>query len=147
MRPPSPAGHDVAGLLRFGARQYRLVRHHAPGHWWLAGGLLLLPVLGGAAALALAASGSLPALMAVAAAVLLGAVRAGLRMAAARAVLPPAAARLARRTLRRGPLLQPLVSVLHLAAWFGSIPRRHLDWAGRRYRLGPRGAVEAVERM
>jgi glycosyl transferase family 2 len=42
-RPPSPAEAGVAGALRFGARQHRLLRLHSPGRWLLAGFVLACP--------------------------------------------------------------------------------------------------------
>ena len=74
----------------------------------------------------------------------------GLAMAAARPPRHPArrhrrarpAARRRRRgdrALRRGRWWQPLAHLLHLLAWIGSATGRRLDWAGRRYDLGPYG--------
>jgi hypothetical protein len=147
VRPPSPAEAGIAGALRFGLRQHRLMRLHSPGRWLLAGSLLALPAAGGAAALgAAAATGSRAALACLGAAWLLQRLRAALRAAIARRVLPPDAAAEAMGTLCRGRWWQPLAHPLHLLAWIGSATGRNLDWAGRRYRLAPDGEVRAVER-
>jgi hypothetical protein len=147
-RPPSPAEAGIAGAVRFGARQHRLLRLHSPGRWLLAGLLLALPVAGGAVAVALVAvAGSRVALACLAAAWLLGRVRAALRAAIAQRVLPPGAAAEAVRALRRGWWCQPLAHALHAAAWMRSAGGRHLSWAGRRYRLTARGDVRAVARL
>jgi len=146
-RPPSPAGGGVREALRFGARQHRLMRLHSPGRWSLAGLLLALPAAGGAVALGAAVTGDRAALACLGAAWLLGRVRAALRGAIARRVLPPDAAAQAARALRRARRWHWLAHTLHVAAWAGSATGRRLDWAGRRYRLGPEGEVRAVERL
>ena len=146
VRPPSPAGVGVAEALRFGVRQHRLMRLHSPGRWLLAGSLLALPAAGGVAAVAAAAGGSRVALACLGAAWLLGRARAVLRGVIARRVLPPGAADQAVRALRRGRWWQPAAHALHVLAWAGSAVGRELDWAGRRYRLTPRGEVRAVVR-
>ena len=140
VRPPSLVAPDLAGALAFGERQYRLLRWHSPGVWWLAGGLLGLPALG--AVVALAAGG--PALGCLGAALLLARLRARLRARIAARVLPPDAAALAARTLRRGLWLAAPAHALHLSAWLRSGFGRDLHWAGRCYRLDGTGMVETV---
>ncbi len=147
VRPPSPADAGVREVLRFGVRQHRLMRLHSPGRWSLTGLLLALPAAGGAVALGAAATGDRAALACLAAAWPLSRVRAALRGAIARRVLPPDAAEQAAGVLRRGRWWQWLAHALHLAAWAGSATGRRLDWAGRRYRLGPEGEVRGVERL
>jgi len=144
VRPPTRAAASPAEALRFGLRQHLLMRLHSPGRWLLSGLLLAIPVAGGTVALGAAASGSRAALVCLGAAWLLQRARAALRRAIARRVLPPDAAAEAERALRRGRWWQPLAHVLHLAAWVGSAAARHLNWAGRRYALGPDGKVRAV---
>ncbi|WP_135467942.1 glycosyltransferase [Crenalkalicoccus roseus] len=144
VRPANPVAMTLRDALRFGCRQYRLVRLLAPRAWALAALALLLPAAGGAAALAGAARGSTAAAACLLAAAALGAIRAALRTAIARRVLPPAEAAVAARTLRRGPWLQPLALALHLAAALGGGAGRELRWAGRRYTLGPGGEVLAL---
>ena len=146
VRPPSPEGVGLREALRFGVRQHRLMRLHSPGRWLLAGLLLALPALGGATAMAAAATGSRAALVCLGVAWLLQRARAGLRGSIARRVLPPEAAAEALRALRRGRWWQPLAHALHFLAWVGSAAGNHLDWAGRRYRLSARGEVRAVRR-
>ena len=146
VRPPSPAEVGIAGALRFGLRQHRLMRLYSPGRWLLAGSLLALPAAGGVMALGAAASGSRAALACITAFWLMQRLRATLRGAIAERVLPPDAAAEAIRTLRRGRWCQPLAHLLHLLAWIGSATGRRLDWAGRRYDLGPYGEVRAVGR-
>jgi hypothetical protein len=141
VRPANPVTMTLGDALRFGCRQYRLVRLLAPRAWALAALALLLPAAGGMAALAGAARGSAAAAACLLAAAALGTIRAALRAAIARRVLPPADAAVAARTLRRGPWLQPLVLALHLAAALGGGVGRDLRWAGRRYILGPGGEV------
>ena len=147
VRPPSPTDLGIAGALRFGARQHRLMRLHSPWRWSLAGLVLALPVAGGGVALAAAAAqGSRAAFACLAAAWVLQRARAALRAAIARRVLPPSAAAEAARALRRGWFWQPLAHALHAAAWAGSAVGNRMDWAGRRYRLTPRGDVRGAVR-
>ena len=113
----------------------------------LAGLLLALPVGGGAVAAVSAATGNGAALACLGVAWLLQRVRAALRGAIARRVLPADAAAEAESALRRGRWWQPVAHALHLLAWIGSAAGRHLDWAGRRYRLGPDGEVLGIERL
>lgn len=148
VRPPSPARPaGVADALLFGVRQHRLMRLHTRGRWLLAGLLLALPVGGGAVAAVSAATGNGAALACLGVAWLLQRVRAALRGAIARRVLPADAAAEAESALRRGRWWQPVAHALHLLAWIGSAAGRHLDWAGRRYRLGPDGEVLGIERL
>lgn len=157
VRPPGLVATDTAGVLAFGRRQYRLLRLHAPGVWWLAGGLLALPAVGTTLALASVVQwlASVPpeigvlasvglALPCLAAALLLARLRAVLRARIAARVLPPEAATLAARTLRRGLWLTVPAHGLHLLAWLGSAFGRDVAWAGRRYRLDRAGQVAAV---
>lgn len=142
VRPPTRfAGRAVD----FGARQYRLLRLHAPWVWGFAGGCLGLAALGGGAAMLLAASGHSAAWLALGAAIGLQAARAAIRSAIARRVLPDAAARLSASVLRWAPLLAPATLVLHLAAWGRSLGGSGFDWAGRHYRLDAAARVVAVE--
>lgn len=147
VRPPGevPAG-DSAAALGFAARQFRILRLHAPRAWAL--GLLasLLPVAGGASALVLAAEGSAIAALCLAAAFLLQRLRARLRGAIAGQVLEPGAAAAARAVLRRW-WLQPAVPATLLACQLaGGLGGRRLAWAGRRYSLDTAGRVTRVER-
>lgn len=147
VRPPSPASVDVGGALRFGVRQHRLMRLHAPGRWLLAGLLLWLPLAGGLTALALTVTGSRVAVACLAAAWLLGRVRAVSRSAIAHRVLPSDAAAVAVRALRQGRWWQPATHALHVLAWTGSAAGRRMDWAGRRYRITARGEVLGVGQL
>jgi len=144
VRPPSPVSGGLRAVLGFGARQYRLLRLHAPETWWLAGLLLALPVAGAAAALAGALEGRMEAFLALGLALGLQRLRAGLRAGIARRILPPAAAAATSRLLARGWWRQPAVSLLHLLAWAGSAGPRRIAWAGRRYGLAPDGTVRSV---
>jgi len=144
VRPPSPVQGGLRVVLGFGARQYRLLRLHAPGTWWLAGLLLTLPVAGAAAALAGALQGRLEAFLALGLALGLQRLRTGLRAGIARRILPPEAAAATCRLLARGWWRQPAASLLHLLAWAGSVGPRQIAWAGRRYRLAPDGTVRSV---
>lgn len=146
VRPPAPAGFATLGdALRFGARQYRVLRLHAPRAFALALAAAALPVAGGAAVLlAMPTPVSLACLLAMLA---LQRLRARLRRRIAARVLPAEAAALAARTLRRGAWLQPLVPAFQLLCLLAALAGgRRLDWAGRRYRVDRGGAVSAVQR-
>ncbi len=132
---PSPVRHDISSLFEFGRRQYLLVRVHAPGHWWLAGFVLLVPVAGALACVVAAAAGNWPMLAWPLAALALQQVRATLRVDIARRVLPPAQARRSAELVRSSRWLLPLAPLIHLAIWLTSAIGRELTWAGRRYRL------------
>lgn len=147
VRPPSPGRGGVAEALRFGVRQHRLMRLHTPGRWLLAGLLLTVPAAGAAAAAGLAATGNLAAFACLGSAWLLQRARAALHAAIARRVLPADAAAETTATFRRGRWWQPAAHALHLSAWIGSAAGRRLDWAGRRYLLGPDGEVRGVRRL
>jgi cellulose synthase/poly-beta-1,6-N-acetylglucosamine synthase-like glycosyltransferase len=141
---PSPVRHDFRSLFEFGRRQYLLVRVHAPGHWWLAGLVLTVPVAGAAVCVAAAAVGYWPALTWPLAALVLQQVRAALRVDIARRVLPPEPARRSAELVRRGWWLLPFAPLVHLMIWLTSAFGRELSWAGRRYRLLGFGRVEIV---
>ena len=147
VRPPSPFRGGLRDAVRFGARQYRLMRLHSPGRWLLSGLLLALPVAAGGAALATAATGDRAALGCIGAAWLLQRVRAALRSAIARRVLPASAAAEAELALRRGWWRQPAAHPLNLLAWIRSGARDRIDWAGRRYLVTGRGEVLHVGRV
>lgn len=144
VRPPSPASGGLRAVLGFGARQYRLLRLHAPGTWWLAGLLLALPVAGATAALAGVLAGRAEAFLALGLVLGLQGWRARLRAGIARRLLPPEAAAASARLLLRGWWRQPAASLLHLLAWAGSAGPRRIAWAGRRYGLAPDGTVRSV---
>jgi ceramide glucosyltransferase len=146
VRSPSPVATDAGEAYEFAARQYRLLRLHLPVFWLLAGLAVLLPLLGGAAALGRAAAGDPAALACLGIALLLHGTRLRLREAIAGVVLPPDAAAEARRVLGRGTWLWPAAGLLALAAWFGSGIGREIAWAGRIYRLDPTGRVTALRR-
>lgn len=144
VRPPSPIGGGLRAVLGFGARQYRLLRLHMPGTWWLAGLLLALPVAGATAALAGALEGRAEAFLVLGLALGLQGWRASLRAGIARRILPPDAAATSSRLLARSWWRPPAVSLLHLLAWAGSVGPRRIAWAGRRYGLAPDGTVRSV---
>ena len=148
VRPPSPVSFPgFPAALGFGARQYRVLRLHAPRAWGLALLAAALPVAGGAAALLGLAAGSPAALGCLLLALALQRLRARLRHAVARRVLPVEAAAEAGRTLRRGAWLQPLVPAFQLACLVAAAGGgRWLDWAGRRYAVDRAGRVTAVRR-
>ncbi len=132
---PSPVRHDISSLFEFGRRQYLLVRVHAPGHWWLAGFVLLLPVAGAAAGVVAAVGGDWLAVAWPLVALALQQVRATLRVDIARRVLPPAQARRSAELVRSSRWLLPLAPLVHLGIWLTSAIGRELSWGGRRYRL------------
>ncbi|MCO6416660.1 glycosyltransferase family 2 protein [Siccirubricoccus sp. KC 17139] len=132
VRPPGEVAGDAASTLRFGIRQYRLLRLHLPRAWALAGLAAGLPVLGAGAALLGGHWAAFPA------ALLLQAGRGWLRRRIAARVLPPGEAA---RVPAWQPWLGPPAALLHLAAWLGSAGGREIAWAGRRYRLGAAGEV------
>lgn len=146
VRPPSPYRGRIVDALRFGTRQYRLMRLHSPGRWLLAGLLLAVPAAGGAVALGVAASGGGAGPACLAAAWLLQRLRATLRSAIAVRILPGPAADAASLGLRRGRWRQTLAHPLNLLAWLGSAAGNRLDWAGRRYRVTRHGDVVAISR-
>ena len=141
VRPPSPVALDTRGVLEFGTRQYRLLRLHLPAFWPVVGLGVVLPALGGAAALAGVVAGDPAALACISLAMLLHGIRIRLRGAIADAVLPPEAAAAARRVLGHGAWLRPAAGLLALAAWLGSTFGREITWAGRAYRLDRTGRV------
>ncbi|MFC7476630.1 glycosyltransferase [Dankookia sp. GCM10030260] len=146
VRPPSPVVLDLNGALEFGQRQYRLLRLHLPIFWCLVGLGVVLPVLGGVAALAGVSAGDPTALGCIGLAMLLHGVRIRLRDAIAKAVLPPRSATTARHVLGRGAWHWPAAGLLALAAWLGSAFGREITWAGRRYRLNRAGRVIRLRR-
>ena len=123
---PSPVRHDWASLLDFGRRQYLLVRIHAPGHWWLAGVTLAVPVAG---CVALVFHGSWIGLGSVFILLILQQYRASERLRIARAVLPGFAAASARLLQR-----EPLSAAAGASAAPGDLPdqrgRPHHDMGG-----------------
>ena len=131
VRPPSPVALDTSGVLEFGMRQYWLLRLHLPVFWPVVGLGVVLPALGGAAALAGVVAGDPAALACISLAMLLHGIRIRLRGAIAEAVLPPEAAAEARRVLGHGAWLRPAAGLLALAAWLGSGFGREITWAGR----------------
>ena len=141
---PSPASHGWRSLFEFGRRQHLLVRVHAPGHWWLAGMTLLVPVAGCAAAVAAAGQGVWLALGVPAAALLLQQWRASLRVGIARRVLPGWCAQQSADLVRTDRWLLPIASIVHLAIWLSSAVGRELTWAGRHYRLTGFARVELL---
>ncbi len=94
VRPAAPVAFPrLRDALGFGARQYRVLRLHAPRAYLLALLAAAVPVAGGLAALlALAAGGGAMALACLGLAVALQRVRAALRRAIAARILPPDAA-------------------------------------------------------
>lgn len=146
VRPPAPVAFPrLRDALGFGARQYRVLRLHAPAAYVLALVAATLPVAGGAAALlALAAGATGLPLGCLGAALMLQRVRVGLRARIARRVLPDGAGAAAR--LRRGAWLLPLVPGFQLACLLGALGGRTLRWAGRRYAVDRAGRVTAVAR-
>ena len=144
VRPPGPVAADARGVLGYAARQYRLLRLHVAVFWPLACLAVLLPLLGGAAALVAAALGDPAALACLGLGLLLHGIRVRLRGAVADLVLPPDAAAEARRVLGHGAWLWPMAGLLALAAWAGSGLGREIAWAGRRYRLDGKGQVTAM---
>ena len=146
VRPPSPVALDTGGALEIGLRQYRLLRLHLPAFWPLVGLGVVLPALGGAAALAGVAAGDPVALGCIGLAMLLHGIRIRLRGAIADAVLPPEAAAAARRVLGRGAWRWPAAGLLVLVAWLGSGFGRDITWAGRSYRLDRSGRVVGMRR-
>jgi hypothetical protein len=144
VRPPSPVAVDARGAREYATRQYRLLRLHLPVFWALAGLALLLPPLGGLAALAGVAAGDPAALACLGLGLLLHGIRLRLRGTIAEAVLPPDAAAEARRVLGRGTWLWPAAGLLALAAWLGSAFGREIAWAGRRYRVDRAGCVSSM---
>ncbi len=139
VRPPSPV--HLPGLmdaLRFGARQYRVLRLHAPRAFAWALLAAAVPVAGAVAA-AMAGTGAAMACLGIALA--LQRVRAALRGAIARRVLPPDAAAAACGGLRDA-WLAPAVPLFQLACLLrAGLGGRWLSWAGRRYRVGREGRV------
>jgi ceramide glucosyltransferase len=146
VRPPSPVALDTRGALEFGLRQYRLLRLHLPVFWPVVGLGVVLPVLGGATALAGVAAGDPMALGCIGIAMLLHGIRIHLRRSIAEVVLPPEAAAQAGRVLARGAWLRPAAGLLALAAWLGSAFGREITWAGRTYRLDRAGRVTGMRR-
>jgi hypothetical protein len=145
VRPPSPVEHaTLREALAFGARQFRVLRLHAPRAWALALLAAAVPVAGGAAALASAVQGSPVAAAMIAAALGLQQLRRALRAAIARRVAPQAAP----ADAGTAALLQPLVpGFLLLCLLRGGLAGRGLDWAGRRYTLDATARVTRVERL
>lgn len=141
VRPATPVSFDLAGALRFGIRQHRLLHLLAPRAWALAVAALALPVAGLGAALV---AGPVTLAGCAAASLALGLLRARLRARIARRILPPGDAATASRALRRSPLAMPAALALHLVAAIGGALGRTLVWAGRRYALDARGDVRAI---
>ncbi len=139
---PSPVRMSWGGLLRFGRRQFVMVRVYRPLAWAGAGVALLGPTLAGAVVLAAAAGGSAAALAAVAAAVALQQARASLRAEIGRRVLPAGAAAALRAGMARDRLLLPLAHLAFVAAFLGSCIGRRVAWRGRRYTIRARDRVE-----
>lgn len=137
VRPPSPVHLPrLVDALRFGARQYRVLRLHAPRAYGWALLAAAVPVAGGVAALVL---GTGPTLSCLGLAVGLQRIRAGLRRAIARRVLPAEASPAVAGA--RDIWLTPLVPIFQLACLVGGgLGGRRLDWAGRSYRIDPDGA-------
>jgi ceramide glucosyltransferase len=148
VRPPSPVEMPRLGdALRFGARQYRVLRLHAPRAHAAALVAAAVPVAGGVAALAALGVAPLAALGCLGAAAALQSIRARLRGAIARRVLPPDAAEAASYSLREA-WLAPAVPIFQLACLLlGAGGGRWLSWAGRRYRIGRDGAVTDIRRV
>lgn len=145
VRPPSPVHLPrLADALGFGARQYRVLRLHAPRAHAACLLAAALPVAGGAAALGLLGSAPGPALACLGLAIALQRIRAALRCAIARRVLPADAAAAACGGLRDA-WLAPAVPLFQLACLvLGGLGGRWLTWAGRRYRVGRDGEVTDI---
>lgn len=146
VRPAAPVVFPrLRDALGFGARQYRVLRLHAPRAYLLALLAASLPVAGGLAALvALAAGGGAAPLACLGLALALQRVRAALRRAIAARILPPEAAREAARVPGARAWLQPVVPPFELACLLGALGGRDLAWAGRRYALDRAGRVRSV---
>jgi hypothetical protein len=132
---PSPVGGSLAEVLRFGRRQYMLVRLHAPDLWLAIGVSIVVPAVAAWATLLAAARGSGAAWIALAIGFGLQQWRAHLRRTVARRLSLPVGG-------WRDALAMPLVAPLQAAAFLASAIGREIAWGGRRYRLAT-GRTEA----
>jgi len=142
---PSTARQDWRGLLAFGRRQYLMCRTYATGHWLLAGWTLAVPAFGAVAGVAGAAAGDSLALAALAAVVSLAELRHAVRRAIVRLILGPDEIARIRPGERLACWAFPIVHLVHLSCFLGSLYGRRFRWAGIEYRFRGR-RVEVLSR-
>lgn len=143
---PTPVSHSLGALLRFGARQYQMLRLHQRAIWWTA-----LPVVGLAVVLkswlwwhAFTSPFWLLVLVAFLAATY---ATYGLRLLRARRLeCWTVRSRRAEAALLLVPLLGPVVDAVNLLALLAGWSTARVDWSHCSYKLDSEGRVVAIER-
>ena len=138
VRVPTPADYSWRSFFAYVRRQYMILRIYALSGWAFAAVILLLPVVGTAAAAYLVVSGHPLALAALIAIWLSQQLRYVIRTDALRRVLDPAVIDQLAPIFRIQHLLGPCVHLIHVLAFLPSMVGRTITWADITYRiLGP----------
>lgn len=143
---PTPVSHSLGALLRFGARQYQMLRLHQRAIWWTA-----LPVVALAVVLkswlwwhAFTSAFWLQVLVAFLAATY---ATYGLRLLRARRLeCWTVGSRRAEAALLLVPLFGPVADAVNLVALLAGWSTARVDWAHCSYELDRDGRVIAIER-
>jgi hypothetical protein len=143
---PTPVSHSLGALLRFGLRQYQMLRLHQRAIWWT-----VLPVVALAVVLkswlwwhAFTSAFWLQVLVAFLAATY---ATYGLRLLRARRLeCWTVASRRAEAALLIVPLFGPVADAVNLAALLAGWSTARVDWAHCSYELDSEGRVVAIER-